>query len=338
MRRQWILLIAATAAAFAAFGAQVNDILELDGLRPEDRTNIGRSCNFRAQILQVSALRPGVCIIGRVDMPNPRGYLLYAPALTGLEEGDVVAIEGETVEVLKHIAVRARTVEVLRSAPLGDAPDGKFYNLRTGKLHARRCAFGGTVVSVAATDGATVFKLANGPSEAFCKIPGAPSVKVGDKVRVTGCVFNTYNESGTVSESMVELSGSGGIAFLAHDRHDAVIAALLALSGALAAALLAIFLRIRRDRLTARVLAAERRRLAGDLHDTIEQHLAGVKILLTCALSGEGTEDARRAYLKEAAQMLIHAKNEVREVVMNLRNDDALRLAPGSPRRRRRRR
>ena len=74
----------------------------------------------------------------------------------------------------------------------------------------------------------------------------------------------------------------------------------------------------------------ERRRMAADLHDTIEQNIAGVKLLLTAALKAdkEDERDKARGMIASAAEMLIHAKGEVRQVVMNLRNDAVLDQSP----------
>lgn len=76
----------------------------------------------------------------------------------------------------------------------------------------------------------------------------------------------------------------------------------------------------------------ERRRMAADLHDTIEQNIAGVKLLLTAALKAEKDDerDKARDMIARAAEMLIHAKGEVRQVVMNLRNDAVLDQSPAA--------
>lgn len=71
------------------------------------------------------------------------------------------------------------------------------------------------------------------------------------------------------------------------------------------------------------LVAADRRRIAADLHDTIEQHLAGVKILLSAAVKPENVPEETRKVLDSAADLLIHAKGEVRAAVMDLRGDGA---------------
>jgi signal transduction histidine kinase len=61
--------------------------------------------------------------------------------------------------------------------------------------------------------------------------------------------------------------------------------------------------------------------MASDLHDTIEQHLAGVKLLLTATRDVPDMPEKARDIIERAGQMLVHAKGEVRSAVMNLRGD-----------------
>ena len=99
-----------------------------------------------------------------------------------------------------------------------------------------------------------------------------------------------------------------GAAFL-----SVVVAVLLAI-------LFLAWLKFRRVRFAERAVALERQRMAADLHDTIEQNLAAVKILLTCAAKPAGVPDETKKVLEQAAAMLIHAKGEVRSTIMNLRS------------------
>ncbi len=75
-----------------------------------------------------------------------------------------------------------------------------------------------------------------------------------------------------------------------------------------------------------RLLADERKRMAGDLHDTIEQHLAGAKILLSTAADKLGRDEpaAERA-VKMAGEVLAEAKRQIRDVILNLRSDRLLK-------------
>ena len=85
-------------------------------------------------------------------------------------------------------------------------------------------------------------------------------------------------------------------------------------------------LRHRRERREARILAEDRRRMAVDLHDTIEQHLAGAKILLTTALKiPGGMKGEAESAVTVAADVLMEAKRQIRDVIMNLRNDELMK-------------
>ena len=71
-----------------------------------------------------------------------------------------------------------------------------------------------------------------------------------------------------------------------------------------------------RRRLRTKTLMNERKRMADDLHDTIEQHLVGASMLL------------QLGKMKEARDILIRAKREMRDIVWGLKNDDMMRLTP----------
>ena len=77
-----------------------------------------------------------------------------------------------------------------------------------------------------------------------------------------------------------------------------------------------LFLRQRRRLFRSRTIIAERKRMADDLHDTIEQHLVGAGMLL------------KLGRMKEAQDALVRAKRETRDVVWGLKNDDMMRLSP----------
>ena len=74
---------------------------------------------------------------------------------------------------------------------------------------------------------------------------------------------------------------------------------------------------------------AERKRMATDLHDSLEQNLAGIKVLLQSALAM--TPDASpflRNAIESSAHLLAQAKSEIRETIMNLRNDRFFMRSP----------
>lgn len=73
---------------------------------------------------------------------------------------------------------------------------------------------------------------------------------------------------------------------------------------------------ISRRQLKTRTLMTERKRMADDLHDTIEQHLVGAGMLLQIGKTNE------------AREILVRAKREMRDIVWGLKNDDMMRLTP----------
>lgn len=89
------------------------------------------------------------------------------------------------------------------------------------------------------------------------------------------------------------------------------------------------YVRMRTNYRRLKVLNDERKRIAGDLHDSIEQNLVAVKMLLKTAvsLSPDIPEDARKAVLT-AQEILLAAKSEIRETVFNLRSDDLFSRRP----------
>lgn len=79
---------------------------------------------------------------------------------------------------------------------------------------------------------------------------------------------------------------------------------------------LVVVFRQRRGLFRTRTIMAERKRMADDIHDTIEQHLVGAGMLL------------KIGRLKEAQDVLVRAKREIRDIIWGLKNDDMMRLSP----------
>lgn len=75
---------------------------------------------------------------------------------------------------------------------------------------------------------------------------------------------------------------------------------------------------VSRRQLKTRTLMTERKRMADDLHDTIEQHLVSAGMLLQLGKTNE------------AREILLRAKREMRDIVWGLKNDDMMRLTPGA--------
>ena len=109
------------------------------------------------------------------------------------------------------------------------------------------------------------------------------------------------------------------VVYLANVRDRRTVFALAAVFVLLAAGLLfflMIIVRQRRANFRTRTLMAERKRMADDIHDTIEQHLVGAGMLIQLGRD------------KEAKDVLLRAKAELRDIIWGLKNDDMMRLTP----------
>ena len=109
------------------------------------------------------------------------------------------------------------------------------------------------------------------------------------------------------------------VVYLANCRDRRVVILIGAVIVALAVGillLLAFSVRQARRQLRTRTLMDERKRMADDLHDTIEQHLVGAGMLLQLNKN------------KEAGEILVRAKREMRDIIWGLKNDDMMRLTP----------
>ena len=109
------------------------------------------------------------------------------------------------------------------------------------------------------------------------------------------------------------------LAYLAARRDRMVVLTSWSFAGVLALGVLVflvVIFRQRRGMFRTRTIMAERKRMADDIHDTIEQHLVGAGMLL------------KMNRLKEAQDVLVRAKREIRDIVWGLKNDDMMRLTP----------
>ena len=109
------------------------------------------------------------------------------------------------------------------------------------------------------------------------------------------------------------------LAYLAARRDRLLVLSATGFAGVLAIGaivFIAVIFRQRRGMFRTRTIMAERKRMADDIHDTIEQHLVGAGMLLKLNRT------------KEAQDILVRAKREIRDIVWGLKNDDMMRLKP----------
>jgi signal transduction histidine kinase len=152
-----------------------------------------------------------------------------------------------------------------------------------------------------------------------------PKVKVRGVVELMLDQSTLFSDSRYVMGVKINVSEASDVtllpdlAYLAARRDRRVMFAIVALVVLLLsglAFLVVVIARQRRRNFKANTVMVERKRMADDLHDTIEQHLAGAIMLV------------RLGKLKEAQDVLAHAKREMRDIVWGLMNDDMMRLSP----------
>jgi signal transduction histidine kinase len=133
-----------------------------------------------------------------------------------------------------------------------------------------------------------------------------------------------------VSPSDVALLSDIGYELRRRARTVAIVSySLIALLAVGLLVLSSVVLRNRRIRYSTAMVMADRKRMADDLHDTIEQHLAGAGMLLKLArLPVNALTPGAERPVREAQDILLRAKQEMRDIVWGLKNDDMMRQTP----------
>lgn len=287
-----------------------------------------------------------------VYLQSEDGALRVRTATHGLSPGDIVEAVGfprlenglgllDSAEVRRISGgERPSTVEVawreLHAYPIN--PDGSYKNLdaRLVATTARLMAIDGRNLAVE-VDGVRV-RVVMGED-----LPDAivECASANPTLRLTG-VLSILQDAGlpegrvpSISGWRLDVDGVRDVALLpskelSHFRMmrniQYVVVALGGIVAVLAVFLLVRFIRSQNTYRRLDILTQERKRMAGDLHDTIEQNLVAVKMLLSTSVSlspetPEGVKEAVRA----ASEMLMSTKAEIRETIFNLRNDELFR-------------
>ena len=321
------------AVAFAVlFGVCVGETLsprEFLKLEPEEVAK-GGEASVRGVVTFVSGIERRF-VIAPQDNPRHAGVMvLRGDGVASPENGDLVLVSGQTIRYGGLSAVKATRVDVIRSTTLPIASGVKQADFRRGLLFNRRISLTGKAVGMrgesAAGGPVTVMNLELDNYVACVKIPGVVDADgvVGETVRVTGLAVNRNAEDGLFLDAEFEVSGVDALDVIEKNAAAPFIIAAMCVLGAVVLffAGMSFFLwrrgvRVKRDM---EVVAAERRRMAADLHDTIEQHLAGANLIAAGVQSLDGVTPEVVEAMKALAGLLANAKAEVRSSVMNLRN------------------
>ena len=314
------------------FGVCVGETLsprEFLKLEPEEVAK-GGEASVRGVVTFVSGIERRF-VIAPQDNPRHAGVMvLCGDGVPSPENGDLVLVSGQTIKYGGLPAVKATRVDIIRSTTLPIASGVKQADFRRGLLFNRRISLTGKAVGMrgesAAGANITVMSLELDNYVACVKIPGVVDADgvVGETVRVTGLAVNRNADDGLFLDAELEVSGVDALDVIEKNAAAPFIIAAMCVLGAVVMffAGMSFFLwrrgvRVKRDM---EVVAAERRRMAADLHDTIEQHLAGANLIAAGVQSLDGVAPEVVEAMKALAGLLANAKAEVRSSVMNLRN------------------
>ena len=314
------------ASLFQAVGGEYLWPSEVLALPPEF-SSTGGVVSVRGVVTFTSGLESGRFVVAPEDHPNQRGVEVVSKApCEDLTCGAVVLVSGAAVERNGAVSIDAATVDILRVERLAPPPVAKQSDYRKGLLDGRVVTLNGTVREVrpAAQDASDILLLMDGYT-ATVRLPWKIDEAdiVGEPVKISGFVRPVFSDGRRV-DPLLEVENAEDIVFLRNTADGRILVyASVALGVVLvcvSAVLLMLWLRILRERREAAIIAAERRRMAADLHDTIEQHLAGANLLAASVMQLDGAPENVRDAMKSLMSLLAHAKMEVRSAVLNLRN------------------
>ena len=286
---------------------------------------------LRGIVVFVSGIESGRFVVAPEDQPKTKGVVIYdrrgesLPAL-----GDLVHAQGRVVWKSGQPALEASKVDVVRNETLAALGGTKQADFRRGLLENRRIMLSGTVrdVRLEATEQGDVslLSLFLDNYTTLVRAPGYlnPTNYVGKPVRVTGLAVSHRGPTGDFLDAELEVAEEVDIIDLSPEvEAEAQLRVAMVLGAFLLVVvvmLLCLWWRGRRVRHEMEVIVAERRRMAADLHDTIEQHLAGANLLAAGVMQLEDASEDVKEAMRVLAGLLANAKSEVRSAVLNLRS------------------
>ena len=307
------------ALILAAVLEWTGDILNL----PRAEVEKGVPCRIKASVTLVEP--DGSLVVETVGSGGgDRGGVYVKTAPTKAKVGSSVIVQGRTF-FCGEKGIAAGEVIVRDESRLPQPGGLSAWDIIKGKCLNRRGWMEGTVVF--SDSGAITFE--SGKKILPVTVLGSNiSYPEGALLRLTGVVRHTYDEKGRFLAARFVVPGPDGVEVIATPKVwlvrtlVAVAAAVLAFAFVV---LFALWIRAARKARALKILTEERRRMAGELHDTLEQHLAGAKILIAGAMRVKEMPPKSAALLAQAAEVLANAKVEVRDAVMDLRESSEAR-------------
>ena len=322
-----LLLLALCAKADKPFSPQ--QILKMT--EAEVSTVSSDEVVLRGIVVFVSGIESGRFVVAPEAQPKTKGMPVVdrtgenLPAL-----GDLVHVRGSVLWGQGHPVFVATHMDVVRNETLAPAGVGKQADFRRGLLEGRRISLSGMIREVRHE------KISQRPVSlvglyienytALVRVPGhlTPADYVGKPVRLTGLAISHRGPSGNFLDAELEVANEVDVIDLSPEiaahiylRIAIALGSVLFLASGV---LLILWWRGRRVQHEMEVIAAERRRMAADLHDTIEQHLAGANLLAAGVMALEDAPEDVKEAMTVLTGLLANAKAEVRSAVLNLRS------------------
>ena len=286
---------------------------------------------LRGTVVFVSGIASGRFVVAPEDQPKTKGVVVYdgrgesLPAL-----GDLVHAQGKVVWRTGLPALEASQVDVVRNETLAVLGGTKQADFRRGLLENRRIVLSGTVRDVRLETSqqgeVSLLSLFLDNYTTLVRVPGYlnPTNYVGKPVRVTGLAVSHRGPTGDFLDAELEVAEEVDIVDLSPTVEAEAQLRVAIVFGAFLLGVIVVLLylwwRGRRVRHEMEVIAAERRRMAADLHDTIEQHLAGANLLAAGVMALEDAPEDVKEAMRVLSGLLANAKAEVRSAVLNLRS------------------
>ena len=328
--KPFALFLVGVLAALASVGGNEyiwpSEVLAL----PSEVAATGGVVSVRGIVTFMSGLEPNRFVVAPEDHPNLRGVeVVSSVPCEDLTCGAIVLVSGVTTNRNGSVSLNATSVNILRVDEVKPPPVAKQADYRRGLLDGRVIALEGTVREIrpllSGSAHATEILLLMDGYTATVRLPWEidDDDLLGEPVRVTGLARAVFKDGKRV-DSLLEVEKAEDIVFRrGRSAWRVLLVASVILGGVLlcvSAILLVLWLRVVRERREAEVIAAERRRMAADLHDTIEQHLAGANLFAASVMQLEGTPENVKDAMKCLMSLLANAKLEVRSAVLNLRS------------------
>lgn len=324
-----------------AFTVIATGMMTLAGVGEEVRT-IGSFGEIRKMSASEAAKGSAVELSGVVTYAVPEeGFVLSPFGPNGLRDQNAVFVKSDRrMDVGRTLTVRGRTfvwenIAAMEAHDIAMAeqitlppPDiPKWSDVRKGWRNLRRARCRGFLDAVDFhTDDKgevwTLFTTFGASVRVRGRVEGAERM-VGAAIEADGITRNSFDKDGRVLAAWFEIASPKDVRIYA-TRNKAAIYALFALFAVLAVAALGFgvaYLRVRRKRKEMELVAADRRRIAAQLHDTIDQHLAGANFLLTAALASDALPETERGHIENAAQVLADAKAATRDMIVSLQTE-----------------